>query len=233
MSEIAEIQKKVKAINEQLQADIKKKRNSMIVSIIGGIILMIIVLFYFSWIKGMIKEVIQPEGLMMMAGGKVKSLLPQLSKDMEEQLKAQAPTIAKYSSEQVLLAIPEGRVFLEKEFIMKTEEAMDQFIGEFDKVVTEALEENRTVIVGFMRDASNPAKKDELTNDIYKSLKEQFNQDYIKEDIDSYTKVLNRLNGKIKHLYEGVDLTEEEMIVRDIIFALRELAKRGGKVSLE
>lgn len=233
MSEIAEIQKKVKAINEQLQGDIKKKKNTMIVSIVGGVILMIIVIIYFSWIKGLIKEVIQPESLMIVAGGEIRKVLPNLSKDLEEQLKAQAPSIAKYSSQQVLTIIPDGRKYLEEEFIMKTEEAIDQFIGEFDKVVSQALEENRTVIVGFMKDASNPDKKEELSNDIYNSLKEQFNQDYIKEDIESYTKVLVRLNDKIKLLYQGTDLSEEEMIVRDIIFALRELAKRGAKVKLE
>ncbi|MBN1903109.1 hypothetical protein JW926_17440 [Candidatus Sumerlaeota bacterium] len=233
MSEIAVIQKKVNDINEQLTKDILKKKNAMIASIIGGVILIIIVMFYFGWIKGLIKEVIQPEGLALMAGGEIRKALPQVSKELEAQLKAEAPTVAKYSSEQALLAIPDGRIFLEEEFIRKTEEAMDQFIGEFDRVVSEALEENRPVIVGFMKDANNPDKKEELTDNIYKSLKDQFNQDYIKEDIDSYTKVLVRLNDKIKRLYQGTDLTEEEAIVRDIIFAMRELAKRGAQVKVE
>jgi flagellar motor component MotA len=233
MSEITEIQKKVKAINEQLQGDIKKKKNTMIVSIVGGVILMIIVIIYFSWIKGLIKEVIQPESLMIVAGGEIRKVLPQLSQELEKSLKEQAPVIARYSSQQILIAIPDGRKYLEEEFIMKTEEAIDQFIGEFDKVVSQALEENRTVIVGFMKDASNPDKKEQLSEEIYNSLKEQFSQDYIKEDIESYTKVLVRLNDKIKILYQGTDLSEEEMIVRDIIFALRELAKRGGKIKVE
>lgn len=233
MSEIAEIQKKVKSINEQLQGDIKKKKNTMIVSIVGGVILLIIVILYFGWIKSLITEVIQPESLTITAGGEIRKILPELSKNLETRLKEQAPIIAKYSSDQVLKSIPDGRKYLENQFIMKTEDAIDQFIGEFDKVVSESIEENRTLIVGFMKDANDPDKKEELTNEIYKSLKEQFNQEYIKEDIDSYTKVLVRLNDKIKHLYQGVELTDEEQIVRDLIFALRELAKRGAKVKME
>jgi len=229
MSELAEIQSKVDAINAQLATDIKKKKNTMIITVIGGIILLIIVMIYFSWIKSLVKEAMEPRGLMLYARDQVQKYMPQLSKDLEKSLKAEAPKVAKYSSDQIRKFIPEGRIYLENEFIAKTEEALDQFIGEFDKMATDALEENRTVIVGFMKDASDPAKKEELVQNIYNSLKEQFNQDYIKADIDSYTKVLIRLDKKIKFLYESNDLSEEEMIVRDIIFTLRELAHRGAK----
>jgi len=229
MSELVEIQSKVDAINAQLTTDIKKKKNTMIITVIGGIILLIVVMIYFSYIKSLIKEVMEPRGLMLYARDQIQKFLPRISQDLEKSLKADAPRVAKYSSEQILKFIPESRVYLEREFITKTEEALDQFIGEFDKMVTEAIEKNRTVIVGFMKDASDPAKKEELIQNIYNSLKEQFNQDYIKADIDSYTNVLIRLDKKIKFLYDSKDLNEEETIVRDIIFAMRELAQRGAK----
>ncbi len=232
MSELAEIQSKVDAINAQLASDIKKKKNTMVITVIGGIILLIIVMFYFSYIKSLIKEVMEPRGLMLYARDQIQKYLPQISKDLEISLKAKAPEVAKLSNEKIQEFIPKGRIYLEKEFIAKTNEALDQFVKEFDKLVTDAVEQNRTVIVGFMKDANNPAKKEELIQGIYNSLKEQFNQDYIKADIDSYTKVLIRLDKKIKFLYESKDLNEEETIVRDIIYAIRELAKRGVKQNI-
>jgi hypothetical protein len=229
MSELAEIQSKVDAINAQLTTDIKKKKNTMIITIIGGIILLIVVMIYFSYIKSLIKEVMEPRGLMLYARDQIQKYLPELSKELEKSLKAEAPGVAKASSKKIQEFIPEGRVYLEREFISKTNEALDQFVGEFDKMVSDAIEENRTVIVGFMKDASDSAKKEELIQDIYKSLKAQFDQDYIKADIESYTKVLIRLDQKIKFLYESKDLNEEETIVRDLIYGIRELAQRGVK----
>jgi len=229
MSELAEIQKKVEAINARLESDIKKKKNTMIITIIGGIILLIVVFIYFSYIKSLIKEVMEPQGLMIYGRDQIQKVLPQISKELEKSLKEEAPAVAKYSSEQLLKNIPKGREVLEREFINKTEEALDQFVGEFDKVVTDAIDQNRTTIVGFMKDAGDPVKKEKLAEDIYNSLKEQFNREDIKADIDSYTNVLIRLNKKIKFLYEGKELNDEEMIVRDIIMAMRELAQRGAK----
>ena len=229
MSELAQIQKKVDGILSQINSDIKRKKNTMLVSVVGGIILLIIVFIYFSWIKGLIQEVLEPKGLMLMGRDKIERMLPEVSKNLEESLKKEAPNIAKYSSQQILLAIPDGRKYLENQFIMKTEEAIDSLVTEFDKMVSDALMENRSTITAFMRDASDPVKKEQLTQDIYQSLKLQFSQDDIKPDIDSYTKALQNLNKKIKYLYEEEDLTEEEALVRDIIFALRELASRGAK----
>jgi len=232
MSELADIRKKVKSINDGLASDIKKKKNSMVISLVGGLIILIIVLIYFSYIKGLIREVVEPKGLMLYARDRIQTVLPEVSKNLEKQLKDEAPNIAKYSKEELLKNIPMARKYLENQFIMKTEEALDQFILEFDKMVTEALEENRPIIVGFMRDVSDDEKKKELSQQIYESLKQHFDQDYIKADIDSYTKVIIRLNQKIKYIYETEELTEEEIIVRDIIYAMRELAQRGAQKNI-
>jgi len=228
MSEMGDIEKRMDAILNRLDSDIQKKKNSMTISIIGGIILLIVVFIYFGWIKGLVREVMEPEGLMLQARAKVEEMLPEMAKSLETQLKKEAPNIASYSSQELLKAIPEARIYMEHQFIRKTEEALESFVGEFDKMVSQALEDNRTDIVGFMRDIEDPVKKDLVSEEIYESLKKQFDQPYIKSDLETYTKVLQRLNKKIKYLYEGEHLTEEEAIIRDILFSLRELASRGA-----
>jgi hypothetical protein len=229
MSEINAINQKADAILSQLEKDIKKKKNTMLISLIGGIVMLGIVFAYFGFIKGLLKEVIEPKSIMITASGYIIKSLPDVSLQIEKDLKDKAPEVTKYAKDQIMLAIPEARIYLETQFIMKTEEALDAFIGEFDKIVTEALTDNREIITGYMKDLGNNKKKKEMVDALYQSLKSEFSKPDIKADLDSYTRVIVRLDKKIKYLFESDNLTEEEVIIRDIIFALKELASRGKK----
>ncbi len=228
MNELGEIEKKADAIGARLDREIRRKKNSMIISLVGGAVLLVIVFLYFGFIKGLVREVIEPRGMALMARDQVEKMLPDAARELERALKEQAPYAAKYVHEQILIAIPQMREYLEVQFVTKTEESLEALVGEFDNLVSDALTENRAVITGFMRDVQDPAKKEELTKQIYESIKAQFSDPQIKADLDSYTNVLIRLNKKIKFLYEGRDLSEEETLVRDIIMAVRELASRGA-----
>lgn len=233
MSDLIDIEKKIDSLSEKLDKEISRKKKTMTVTVIGGIILLVIVFIYFGFIKGLIKEVMEPQSIMMVASDKVEKMLPELSKSIEGELRAMAPEVARNSREQLLKAIPDGRVYLQSELTKKTGEAMDQFIVEFDNIITKTLEENKTEIVGFMRDVADPEKKQKLGDEIYNALEVQFNQPDVKADLDSYTNVLIRMNQKIKHLYEVKGLTEEERIILDIIYCVRELAQRGAQTPAE
>ncbi|OQB21500.1 MAG: hypothetical protein BWY12_01541 [candidate division BRC1 bacterium ADurb.Bin183] len=233
MSDLIDIEKKIDSLAEKLDQDISKKKKTMTITVIGGIVLLIIVFIYFGFIKGLINEVLEPQSIMMVAGDKIEKMLPELSKSIEGELRAMAPEVARNSCEQLLKAIPDGRVYLQSELTKKTDEAMDHFIVEFDSVITKTLEENKTEIVGFMRDVSDPEKKQKLGEEIYQALEVQFSQPDVKADLDSYTNVLIRMNQKIKHLYEVKELTEEEHIILDIIYCVRELAQRGAQTPVD
>lgn len=229
MTELIDIEKKIDAIAARLDRDINKKKNTMTVSVVGGVILLVIVFIYFGYLKSLIRTVIEPSGVMPWASEKVQKMLPDISKSAEEELIKSAPKIARDSRKELMKAIPNARNYLEAQIKVKTGEALDQLILEFDKIVTAALDDHKAEIVGFMRDILDPAKKDKVSNEIYTALETQFKQPEIKADIDAYTNILIRLNKKINYLYAGKDLSDEEKTVLDIIYCVRELASRGAK----
>jgi len=229
MTELIDIEKKIDTIAARLDGDINKKKNTMTVTVVGGVILLVVVFIYFGYIKSRIRTAIEPSGVMLLAGEKVQKLLPDISKNAAEELAKIAPEIARDSRKQLIKVIPDARKYLEEQIKIKTGEALDQLILEFDKIVTTALDDHKAEIVGFMRDILDPAKKDKIPDEIYTALEAQFKQPEIKADIDTYTNILIRLNKKIAYLYAGKDLTDEEKTVLDIIYCVRELASRGAK----
>jgi len=229
MTELIDIEKKIDTIAARLDGDINKKKNTMTVTVVGGVILLVIVFIYFGYIKSRIRIAIEPSGVMPWASEQVQKMLPDISKSAEEELIKSAPKIARDSRKELMKAIPDARKYLEAQIKIKTGEALDQLILEFDKIVTTALDDHKAEIVGFMRDILDPAKKDKIPDEIYTALEAQFKQPEIKADIDAYTNILIRLNRKITYLYAGKDLTDEEKTVLDIIYCVRELAGRGAK----
>jgi len=232
MTELIDIEKRIDSIVARLDGNINKKKNTMTVTVVGGVILLVIIFIYFGYIKSLIRTAIEPGGIMLLAREKVQSMLPDISKNAEEQLAKSAPEIARNSRKELIKVIPDARKYLEEQIKIKTNEALDQLILEFDKLVTSALDDHKAEIVGFMRDILDPAKKDKIPDEIYSSLETQFKEPEIKSDIDAYTNILIRLNKKISYLYAGKDLTDEEKTVLDIIYCVRELANRGAKATI-
>ncbi len=232
MSEMVELEKRIDAIEKRLDSDIRRKKNSMLVSVVGGLILLVVVLIYFGFIKGLIREVLEPTGLMLMARDRIQKTIPDVSKEVEKTLTQKAPVLAAETRQKIVAAIPEGREYLESQLNFKVDQALDGIVVEFDKVVTSAITENKDDIVRLLKDIQDPTKKAELTEQVYVALEDQFNQPYIKADLESYTNVLIRLDKKINHLYDEKDLTEEEQIILDIIYSVREFAKRGAKIDV-
>ena len=225
---------RVEKLVGKIDSEIKKKKNTLLTTVIGGaIILIIIIVYYNAYVMRHVPNMVKPEELMQMGRFKVQEVLPQVSKEMEADLKKRAPEVARYSRRQIMSGIPESRKYLEKQFIAETEKAIDDLVTEFDKMVTQSVSENREVVVGFMKDIQNDEKKKQVEEQIFQSLKMHFEEPQIKADLDAYTKVLKRLNKKINYMYETKELTEEEKIVLDIIYAMRELAKRGDRISVQ
>ena len=71
MSDLIDIEKKIDSLAEKLDQDISKKKKTMTITVIGGIVLLIIVFIYFGFIKGLINEVLEPQSIMMVAGDKI------------------------------------------------------------------------------------------------------------------------------------------------------------------
>lgn len=233
MSDMTEIEKRLDNVNQKLEKEIKKRKTTMTISIVGGIIIIIAMFLYFGWIKNQIQQAIQPEDVARMASQEIRRRIPDMRVKLTESLKQEAPQLAKNAKIEIQRSIPEFRVYLESQIKSKTGGALSNFVGEFDRMVSETLKDNKLLIARFIKDVQDPVKKEQLEEDLYNSLVEHFNQPYVKSDIDSYTQVINNLDKKISYLYIGQNLTEEEKLVLDIIYGMREMAKRGSEFDVE
>lgn len=113
-----------------------ERRNGTII----GIVLVIVVIAYMTWLDRQVAYWAQPQNLVMVASGLVESRLPEMKRSAAAMIKKQAPEVARDIGDQVSREVPK----LVRNMIEKT---VDQYSGQLTKFAIDKYSEAFTAII--------------------------------------------------------------------------------------
>lgn len=218
--------KQVAELEQRVAADLARRRKTNRIALIGGGIIFLVVLGYFQFIHRLVLDVFEPKALMSYVRNTAEEYIPQGLAGIQLTLQKAAPEAARATRERSIAALPEIRKALEAQFLASADTYIKALEGEVDALIQQGIQDNRDVVARFVADPDDPAIRDQFATVVKESMKSLFDDPLLTADLRSYADTLNRINARCKRLRDGEKLTRSEQSERDLIVALRELARR-------
>jgi hypothetical protein len=230
------------------QAELAKRgaavRMSTNVTVGIGVVLIVLMIGYFSYGLSQIKDLADPEILISLVQDQLQGAnlpsdldsafkklkdegLPTSLEDLkgwiDEQIDANAGPIAEQFSKQAIEMAPSIRKTLENYALERMEELVDQGTTFTADKFAEMVDENRITIEGAMADIAGDV---DLTEVVIKNLVTMLEEDLgtdIQEHASLVLGTLNALNTKLDRLATADDLNHEEQLEKDSLMLLRQV----------
>ncbi len=116
------------AIEQLLLEEVEREKKSSRISYIVIAVLVLFTLVYVSWLGSRVKLLLDPEGLAYTATGLAVESAPEISAQLEATLVDGAPDIANWVSEQIVMAIPAFRLYIEEQVGPVVDEAAAEMV---------------------------------------------------------------------------------------------------------
>lgn len=179
------------------------------------IILIICVIGYMSWLFGMVKT-LDANAVTEIAAGSLRQRLPEMRANIREYLLLQAPAItdeAKEILKQVPALLREG---LEQEMLAQTQQIFQRFEEDLDAALTGLIEEQIELVKAQVVDAPPEEQLDAVIAGVSAVYKDNMIQaiDYMYDD---YAAEVKKLNDYLDRLQRANDLTETEVLDKQLI----------------
>jgi len=230
------------------QAELAKRgaalRMSTNITVGIGVVLIALMIGYFSYGLSQIKDLADPEILISLVQDQLQGAnlpsdldstfkklkdegLPTSLEDLkgwiDEQIDANAGPIAEQFSKQAIEMAPSIRKTLENYALERMEELVDQGTTFTADKFAEMVDENRITIEGAMADMAGDV---DLTEVVIKNLVTMLEEDLgadIQEHAGLVLGTLNALNTKLDRLATADDLNHEEQLEKDSLMLLRQV----------
>jgi hypothetical protein len=230
------------------QAELAKRgaalRMSTNITVGIGVVLIALMIGYFSYGLSQIKDLADPEILISLVQDQLQGAnlpsdldgtfqklkefnlptsLEGLSGWIDEQIDENAGPIAEQFSIQAIEMAPSIRVTLETYALDRMEELVDQGTTFTADKFAEMVDENRITIEGAMVDvAGSPELTEKVIKNLVTMLEEDLGAD-IQEHAGLVLGTLNALNTKLDRLATADDLNHEEQLEKDSLMLLRQV----------
>jgi len=229
MSDLQTLTQKIEALEQRVARDLARRRKANTTTVIGGAVLFILILGYFTWIHSLISEVARPESVAANASELLKGQLPDVMASLQTELKEIAPKVVAEVRLQSVQAMPDIRKWMESEAVSKAEPYVVALEKEMGTVIQQGIVSDREAFDAFVKDPENPEAQKRFREVVHKSVKSYFDDPMVQADLKSYAEVLKAYDIKLKRLRDGSDLSPDEKLERDLILSVRELARRSEK----
>jgi hypothetical protein len=227
MSDMQTLTQKIEELERRITTDLTRRRTANRVTLIGGAVLFILILVYFTFIHNLVTDVVEPKALTSIASEELKEYLPKAMATIQLELQKAAPEAAKEARVQAMKAFPEIRKWLEGETVHMANTYIVSLEKELTAVIQQGIVSDREAFDVFVKDPENPEAQEQFREVVRKSIRSYFDDPLVQSDLKSYSDVMKAYDTKLKRLREGVDLRRDEVLERDLIVCMRELSKRS------
>jgi len=200
----------------------KLKRVHKRISIIAPIVVLIVI-GYFNFIYATIKQLVEPTTLAALIEIKIVELVPQVTKSIEQELIASSPQITRRVIDSLIQSAPKARAESENFLLGTTDNLMTQMRSDFSEIVLRSIREHKQGMQELIKDLKDEKKKKELSQAMSIKIKDSLNDDSVKEFLDTHYQVLKNIQEELEHLASSQELTEEQMLKKEIIRTIRSL----------
>ena len=207
-----------KYIADQLQ----KARASLHKSRLVGVILIIVVLGYMTFLVTSLQHYLDPHQAADMANAFITEQVDEKAKDISDQLKERIPAMIAQIPDIALGKIPEYREALEDKVEADFTEFAHSTSAQLGKHLDSFLAAHVVQIKALLDSAKDPEKLKalgpDLENEILEYLKEKPDEgESIKDKIDKSLDALKKMEGQMDRLANATDLTPQEKKARRAI----------------
>ena len=207
-----------KYVADQLQ----KARASLHKSRLVGVILILAVLAYMTFLVKSLQNYLDPHQAALMANSFITEQVDEKAKDISDQLKDKIPAMIAQIPDYALGKIPEYREALEDKVEADFTEFAHSTSAQFGKHLDGFLNSHVVEIKALLDSAKDPAKLKalgpDLENEILEYLKEKPDEgESIKDKIDKTLDALKKMEGQMDRLANATDLTPQERKTRRAI----------------
>jgi hypothetical protein len=214
-------------IEARLDQSIEKQAKAQRTNIVVGVILLAVVLGYFTVLNFMVRDAVTPDSIAEVAVGYAEEEIPKLTAELRRDVAGRADTLVNQAVDQGLNLLPEVRKQAESFILSETRIHMAKAESEINALTDFAFDNHGEDVRGLIADLSSNEGQIALETELYDMLTALFMESNVKVDIEGYGLTLLHMNDKLLRLRDANDLTEAEKIERDIIVALREFSDRS------
>lgn len=187
-SRLQEIERSAGTLEGQLRGQIARVENGKRLTLIIGIILIVIIFAYLSWLTSSIKQYANPDDMSGMIATKAheyaKAQIPEIAKE----LKAQAPAAVTSLREQITNGVPKLREYAEEQTLVLMDNFTASLEAKVDGIVAEMIKQHKGELNPLIEAAAVKGNDAELEKAFKDSLEEliggemdklfaEFNQD--------------------------------------------------------
>ena len=207
-----------KYVADQLQ----KARASLQKSRMVGIILLVVVLAYMTFLVKQLQPYLDPHQAAEMANAFITEQVDEKAKDISDQLKEKIPAMIAQIPDYALGKIPEYREALEDKVEADFTEYAHATSAQLGKHLDSFLANHVVQIKALLDSAKDPEKLKalgpDLENEIMEYLKEKPDDgESIKDKIDKSLDALKKMEAQVERLANATDLTSQEKKTRRAI----------------
>ncbi len=227
-NELAQIERKL----DEQHGHLKRQRA---VSLVVGVVLLIVVAAYMSWIGKQIRTMTEPEGVSDVAAEFVRKNLPEARKAVAKQAEENLPVWLDSAVDGLIeTGMPKARMAVEENTI----KYVDEHLAHADKIVRENIDEalatHSEEIIMYMKNLDTDEGRKEFEDRLYGIIDESLNDESIKVEMESYGLALEEVSRRLSHITDvahmrgdaGLYATDQEKILADLISVMIEMGRR-------
>ena len=229
MANHIEIQDKFNALEARLDKQIQRSNSTQRTTLIVGIILILIVVGYFTWAGYWTREMMKPDELSSMASTSIITFIRDYRPTAEREARANAgPLVNRLVDEVLENQLPSGRRYLENYAKTESAEALDKMTEYLLGTFEESLEANKLQIVDMTENLQTSEGREEFQQELTAIINESIGDEEIMAQLDEYAFALKDLEGTLTRITTGGDhLTPSEKATYNLVAVVLELAERN------
>lgn len=230
MADMDAVKKEVATLKTRLDEQVARAKRQQTITLIIGVVLVLFVLFYFQFIKSQLNDMLDARTLSQMASSMVEDRVPQIRKDLESWAKEEAPNLVddlinKVINEQFPSLRKDAVAFVKSQSKIR----MEEFNQTLDIALDDLMESYRDDITRLMTELDTDTGKEALEEEVYGMIVASIDDTDIRLTMQTYLEGLQDVNARLIRLSETDEeyLMDEEIAVRNLISAIREMAERS------
>ena len=218
--------KRAGEINGHLEERIQDLSKNIKVTMWGGLLIIAVIIAYLGWLYGEFSEVMKAETMAEFVSAEVRNRIPKFGKEIEGQLKAEAPNVVNTIRHTVVNeSLPAMRKTLQKQFGDLADEffrtAPDLFMEE---VYVKMVQANKQELVWAYAMDPEAYKAGDKRKELIKKLTANFDKSFPEGEQDALTKKLNESAKALRNIQKGLKvlgkkgrLDREEKLMKRLI----------------
>jgi len=225
---MADVKATAERIEKKIDAQIEKYNAAKRTTIIVYVVLMLVMVGYFSWLTGLVRDFSTPDSLADIAADGLERQLPVMRKQLVAAADQQASEYLNAAIDEGIRRIPEVRHEVEETVLREVRAKLVETNATLNEFVDYAYANHAEQIRPLIKELDAATTSEEIENILFELLKQPFDHQELRIELETYGLALAALAERLHALRTATDLDEIHRMEKEIIAVLKEISERSG-----